>query len=193
MAEAGFSGEPRALWLTSSGRDRTMLILEDFWFRDRRGKQWDALAGTIVDGASIPKPLWSTVGSPYTGDYRRASIVHDVACVEAGGNAAMRRAADRMFYEACRIGGCSIFEATILYIGVRIGALTAVAPTWRRAVEEGEGPSISRTPAQDRLETDFRIAAQMVTELPETDDAAEIEARTDAALSSITAMELAGL
>lgn len=190
---ATFSGEPNAVWLTSPGRDRTMRILEDFWFRDRSGKVWEAPAGTVVDGASIPKPLWSTVGSPYTGDYRRASIVHDLACVLAEGSSAKRRAADRMFYEACRAGGCSPFEATILYIGVRIGALASLVPVWRRAVEAEGRPEIARTPAAARLEADFQIAAELVTGQGTADDPAEIEARTDAALSTVSALDLAGL
>ena len=64
----------------------------------------------MVNSASIPAPLWSTVGSPYTGPYRRASIVHDVACAAADHAAdprTARPAADHMFYQACLAGGCS--------------------------------------------------------------------------------------
>ncbi|MBC2662836.1 DUF1353 domain-containing protein [Novosphingobium flavum] len=189
---AAFSGEPKAVWLTNSGRDRTMRIVEDFWFRDRSGKVWEAPAGTVVDGASIPKPLWSTVGSPYTGDYRRASIVHDLACVLAQGSNTDRRTADRMFYEACRAGGCSAFEATILYIGVRIGALAYLVPAWRRAMEPEIRPAIHRTPSQARLEADFQIAAELVTGEGEVDDPIEIETRTDVALSAVSALDLVG-
>ncbi len=188
---AEFSGEPVACWLTTAGHDRQMRIIDYFWFRDRSGRVWDAPAETIVDGASIPKPLWSTVGSPYTGDYRRASIVHDVACVLADGDSAARRAADRMFYEACRAGGCSRFESIILYIGVRIGALAPLVPVWRRALEHN-GPTIHVAPTQARLAVDFQMAAEIVTVQVETDDPSEVEARTDAALSAISAMDLIG-
>jgi hypothetical protein len=34
-------------------------------------------AGLWTDGASIPKILWSFIGSPLTGRYVRATIVHD--------------------------------------------------------------------------------------------------------------------
>ena len=37
------------------------------------------------------------------GDYRRASIVHDVAFVEAAQDEAKHRAADRMFYHAAEM------------------------------------------------------------------------------------------
>jgi hypothetical protein len=39
--------------------------------------QIQVLPGLWTDGASIPKVLWSIVGSPLTGKYVRASIVHD--------------------------------------------------------------------------------------------------------------------
>ncbi len=80
MAHGRFSGEPDARWLSDKhGADRTMKLLTAFWFRDPKKKQWDAPAGSVVDGASIPRALWSIVGSPYTGCYRRGSIVHDVS------------------------------------------------------------------------------------------------------------------
>lgn len=31
----------------------------------------------ITDGASIPKICWSLIGSPFTGKYKRAALVHD--------------------------------------------------------------------------------------------------------------------
>src|SRR5690242_16049686 len=107
MNEGTFSGEPRTLWLTQDGEDRDMRLLERFTFTDPSGTLWDAPVDSVIDGASIPRALWTLVGSPYTGDYRRASIVHDVACDRAGTDMQKRRAADRMFYHACRAGGCS--------------------------------------------------------------------------------------
>jgi hypothetical protein len=115
-----FSGNPKTEWLTNStGPDRDMRMLEDFWYIDPNGKTWKAPAGSVINGASIPRPLWSTVGSPYTDDYRCASVVHDVAC---GDPAIPREEADKMFYFACLAGGCSTFQAKLLYAGVRVGA-----------------------------------------------------------------------
>src|SRR4026209_2946877 len=128
MTHGKFSANPQATWLTERGQDRRMKLLQDFIFTDPDGKEWLTPKGYSVDGASIPRPLRSLVGSPYTGDYRRASIVHDKACEDARGNAGARRAADRMFFHACRAGGCSIAEAILLYIGVRIGALRQMVP-----------------------------------------------------------------
>jgi hypothetical protein len=187
-----FSGDPEALWLvdTDLDEDRRMRLLKEFWFKDPRGKKWKAPLGYSVDGASIPRALWSLIGSPYTGDYRRASVVHDKACDDANDDSSARRLADKMFYHACREGGCSIFEATLLYIGVRIGAMTRFVPTWSSAVAADVGPRMVRTPAEDRLEADFRVAAALVLRRGETDNPSELEKRTDDALSFATGIDL---
>lgn len=124
-----FSGNPKTEWLVdANGADRDMQLLEDFWFIDPDNKKWFAPAKSVIDGASIPRPLWSAVGSPYTDDYRRASIVHDVACNDPN---VKREDADAMFYHACLSGGCSFLQAKLLYAGVRIGAWAgaSLAPT----------------------------------------------------------------
>jgi len=115
-----FSGNPKTEWLVDEfGADRDMKLLEEFSYTDPNGKKWIAPIGSHINGASIPRPLWSTVGSPYTDDYRRASIIHDVACDDPEVN---RKDADVMFYYACLAGGCSLAQAKLLYAGVRIGA-----------------------------------------------------------------------
>jgi hypothetical protein len=190
-----FSGDPKAIWLTEADvPDRRMKLLEDFSFTDPEGKKWSAEKDYAVDGASIPRALWTLVGSPYTGDYRRASVVHDKACDEAGSDKSKRRAADRMFYHACRAGGCSIQEAILLYLGVRIGALATHVPAWRAAVapQVMVTQRLVRPAPEDRLEADFRMAASRVFEEPETDDPIEIERRADEALSSVSGIDLRG-
>jgi len=158
-----------------------MQMLADFSFTDPAGAVWLTPKKYIVDGASIPRALWTLVGSPYTGDYRRASIVHDKACDDASGNTTARRKADRMFYHACRAGGCSIQEATLLYIGVIMGGVWPLVPAWSPAMAAPEGPLYEKTPTDQRIEADFRLIAQQVLAQPESDDPVEIEARTDRA------------
>lgn len=120
-----FSKSPITEWLTTpDGEDRNMKMVEDFSYTDPEGRVWSAKKGSVINGASIPRPLWSTVGSPYTDDYRRASIVHDVACDDPN---VVRKEADVMFYFACRAGGCGAVQARILYAGVRIGAWTSAS------------------------------------------------------------------
>lgn len=115
-----FSGNPKTEWLEDPAKpDRNMKLIEDFWYDDPENRRWLAPKDSVINGASIPRPLWATVGSPYTDDSRRASIVHDVACNDKKIN---RKDADRMFYFACLAGGCSESQAKILYAGVRVGA-----------------------------------------------------------------------
>lgn len=122
MSNGQFSGNPRTEWLSDQGGDRDMRVLEAFWYTDPQGRRWDAPAGTVINGASIPRTLWSSVGSPYTGDYRRAALVHDAV---VGAEGIGRADADTMFYFACLCGGCSALQAKLLYAGVRLGAWAA--------------------------------------------------------------------
>jgi Protein of unknown function (DUF1353) len=193
MSHGTFSGEPETRWLTETDEeDRRMKLLAPFSFVDPDGKEWDTPVDYSVDGASIPRAVWTLVGSPYTGDYRRASVVHDKACDDAG-NPEARREADRMFYHACRAGGCSINQATLLYIGVRFGAWTPLVAAWRdietRDLDESR---LTITAVEQRIQADFRLAAERVLSDGETDDPHEIERRTDAALSAITNIDLRG-
>jgi hypothetical protein len=186
MIEPKFSEDPRTVWLTEAGPDRGMRLIDAFWFDDMAGKRWSAPAGTRVDGASIPRPLWALVGSPYTGEYRRASIVHDVACIAAGGDPALRRAADKMFFRACRTGGCSRWDAMVLYVGVRIGAGLSF-----QELEDRRTVRIQRDAIDRRVEEDFRSACEFVLRQGETDDADALEERTDAALEAVALSRLA--
>lgn len=68
---------PRFEWLPDG---RTMLLLNTLTYVDPKGVEWIAPEGSLVDGASIPRALWTLSGSPFVGKYRVASIVHDVYC-----------------------------------------------------------------------------------------------------------------
>src|SRR5947207_3005769 len=72
-----FIGDVEAKWLVENGQDRRMELLHEFSYIDTSGKRWTAPNGWIIDGASIPRFLWTLVGSPFTGSYRRASVIHD--------------------------------------------------------------------------------------------------------------------
>ena len=191
---ASFSGDPKTVWIANPrNNDRKMGLIEEFWFLDRAGERWTAEAGYEIDGATIPRALWTLVGSPYTGQYRRASVVHDKACDEAVGNPARRRAADRMFYEACRAGGCSWFEAAVLYAGVRVGGLWAELTPQLAASAELEGARISHAPNEQAIVADYQYMADQITRLGETDDPATIEQRADAAEAKLREARFAGL
>lgn len=118
-----FIGEVITKWLVEDGEDRLMQVLNDFSYEDPATKIWTTPAGWKVDGASIPRALWPIVGSPFTGDYRRASVVHDHYCdVRTEPSDAVHL----MFYYACRADGVGLFNANTLYYGILAGG-----PSWQ--------------------------------------------------------------
>jgi len=101
-----------------------MELLEEFGSVDPAGLDWPVPARTQVDGASIPQPLWSLIGSPFTGLYRDASVVHDYYCdvrVRAW------RAMHRVFYDAMITSGVSTARAKLMYAAVYYGG-----PRWTK-------------------------------------------------------------
>lgn len=67
-------------WIFDWDGAREMELLSEFRYQDDDGQVWTAYRGEIVDGASIPKFFWKFIGSPLVGDYRNASVIHDVYC-----------------------------------------------------------------------------------------------------------------
>lgn len=180
-----FSGLPRTTWLTGPGGDRLMQLDGAFTFHDTRANRvWTARDQMRFDGATIPRSLWTIAGSPFTGDYRCAAIVHDQACYDHPKEGAERRAADRMFMRACLAGGCSWMQAKLFYLAVRIGSLRTMfdKSVDIMAVDEVwlDGPPLEQ--ARDRdifvdIARDLRAA-----------DKAEVEIDPDRAADEIDAM-----
>lgn len=107
-----FVGRVEAVWNEDG---RTMRLLQPLSYVDPAGRTWTAPAGSVIDGASIPRPFWSLIGGPFEGRYRNASVIHDAACQKR----------DRpwedvhlMFYHACRAGGVSEQKAKLMYLAV---------------------------------------------------------------------------
>jgi hypothetical protein len=111
-----FNGYVKAEWLEDGV---SMRLLCDFEYVEDDGYRWVATAGTVVNGASIPRPLWSIIGSPFTGRYRAPSVLHDALYQDPNGHSRMD--IDRMFRRACRDCGVGVVEAGILYLGIRLG------------------------------------------------------------------------
>ena len=114
-----FQGRVLAQWLDDG---RTMRLEEDFAFIDPHGIRWDAPAGSVVDGASIPSYLWSVIGGPFAGKYRNASVVHDVAC---GRQDRPWTDVHWMFHEAMLSAGVDPAKAQVMFAGVWAGG-----PRW---------------------------------------------------------------
>jgi len=107
-----FEGHVVARWEADG---RAMTLVEPFAYVDPRAARWEAAAGRLVDGASIPRAFWSFMGGPFAGEFRDASVVHDVACEDRD---RPWRAVHRMFYEACRCGGVAAVKAKTMYYAV---------------------------------------------------------------------------
>jgi Protein of unknown function (DUF1353) len=115
-----FIGEVFTCWLPRE--PRKMKLTQDFSFVDKRGVTWLAPAGSIIDGASIPRAFWHVIGSPFFGHYRRASVIHDVYCVT---KSRPHKQVHRMFYEAIKADGVGKYKAKAMYYALKIGA-----PKW---------------------------------------------------------------
>ncbi len=94
---------------------RQMRLLEDYVYIDGAAKRWLAPKPRVVDGASIPRFLWSFIGGPWEGTYRKASVVHDIECDD---EKEPWRAVHRMFFNAMRCSGVSETRAKIMYSAV---------------------------------------------------------------------------
>jgi len=117
MSDYGyFEGEVISKWLKNKGKDRDMELKAVFSYIDPDNKQWTAKIGDVVNGASIPPLLWGgLLGSPFVGDYRRATVLHDVACDKQTEPSA---AVHRMFYHAMLCDGVRQAKAYKIYKAV---------------------------------------------------------------------------
>ena len=179
----GFSGDPLTAWCSGGSGYRKMELCERFSFTDHE-REWVADKGRLIDGASIPRALWTAVGAPYVGRYRRPSIIHDIACEDAESEAD-RRAADRMFYRACRSEGLARVESAILYCGVRFGAWMSGGhfrgeSSLPRLTEDLSDQQQQRT--FEELAQSVVVNADRLSVYPENEEAIVLEQAFDASL-----------
>lgn len=73
-------------------------------------------AGYEMDGANVPRVLWSVFGNPMSGDVLPAAALHD-ALYES--ELVSREQADDWFHEAMLDNGVRWFKALTFYAGVR--------------------------------------------------------------------------
>jgi hypothetical protein len=93
----------------------TATLLKDFCFWDGH-EVWIAPKDLITDGASIPRLLWGPVGSPFTGPYRRAAILHDAYYADHRKHSFEQ--VNLMFYLGMIADGDSPRHAKFMYAGV---------------------------------------------------------------------------
>lgn len=118
-----FSGEPSLKVKSNEPSRPTFILLEEFSFKDPNGLVWTTPKEWEVDGATIPRAAWSFVGGPLSGNYLKASVIHDRYC-----DTKSRTAHDthRNFYYGMRASGVSKKKADIMYLAVR-----TFGPSWK--------------------------------------------------------------
>lgn len=134
-----FMGRVQAEWLEDG---INMKLLGPLTYIDPGGGEWSAPSGFVTDGASIPWFLWSIVGSPYTGTYRDAAVIHDFAFRQKDRPWELVHLA---FYNAMRASGVNPILARMIY-----GAVYHYCKRW--------GPTVRvRTGSDDQQlkEADF--------------------------------------
>lgn len=144
VAFGRFEGDIVSSW---DGDGRNMTLRETFAYVDSQNRRWMAPAGSVVNGASIPVAFWSLVGGPFEGQYRNASVVHDVGCAEM---TATWEDVHRMFYEACRCGGVDETKAKMLYY-----AVYHFGPRWQ---------PVTTTRVETRTNAAGQVVQEQVTE-----------------------------
>lgn len=116
-----FKGNVTTQWIVRANEtDLDMKLLEDFTFVDSKGTEWTAPATYELNGANIPRPLWSFIGSPFYGDYRRASVVHDYYCEDVRKRNYRADDVHRIFYEGMLVDGVWGPKAWLMDFVVRL-------------------------------------------------------------------------
>jgi hypothetical protein len=113
-----FSGKPTITQVDA----QLWELREEISFVDKQGGVWKAPIGYRTDGASIPWPFWSIIGSPFTGNYVRAAIIHDVYCDL---KSRAWKTVHSTFYYAMVADNVPILQAKVMYY-----AVAAFGPRW---------------------------------------------------------------
>lgn len=111
-----YSGPIIAQFLVEDGEDYRIRLLQPLTFTDIQlagAPEVTAPAGLVVDGASIPSAAWPLLGAPLTGDFRRASVIHDYECNQ---RAIPSHLVHERFYRAMRADGVGWFRARLMYL-----------------------------------------------------------------------------
>jgi hypothetical protein len=107
-----FEGRVVVEWLDNAFVP-SMRTVEDFGFRQAKGKLWTVARGQVFDGKGMPPLLSDVAGPPYEGRFRKSAMVYE--------SATQRRTekwdeAQRMFFEAAVAEGVAPRDAKVLYL-----------------------------------------------------------------------------
>lgn len=162
-----FTDGPLVTWTADGER---VILQEDFTYVDTAHQRWTTTKGTVSDGASIPRGVWTLVGSPLKGGYVRAALIHDAYCVS---RSEPWEEVHAMFYWACRAGGCEKAHAKILYY-----AVYHFGPRWRIFQQSGSevtpGPRNMALSNPDDARCIERVERFILSRDPSLEDMREI-------------------
>ncbi|MGA0532768.1 DUF1353 domain-containing protein [Hansschlegelia sp. KR7-227] len=119
---------------------RECILRHPLRFIDAAKRIWQANAGDVTDGASIPEWAQRIIGGPWDLSYLKAAVLHDHYCTKKEFS---WRETHLMFYEALINLGVNEYKAKLMYYSVYLGGprwLDVVGPTC------GEG---TKTPCGD--------------------------------------------
>jgi len=110
--QGGFEGRVVVEWLDDAFVP-SVRTLEDYGFRQAKGKFWQVARGQVFDGRGMPPLFYDLVGQPYGGNFRKASIVYESATQRM---TEKWDEAQRMFFEAAVAEGVAVPEAKVMYL-----------------------------------------------------------------------------
>ena len=96
--------------------ENVYILLEDVVV-ESLGYKTTVKAGFDFDGASIPKWLWSIYGSPLTGNYVVASLIHDGLYAS---QKVSKRLSDKIFLDIMKQSSVGYIKRTSMYLAVKL-------------------------------------------------------------------------
>lgn len=98
-------------------------LIRSFIYISKLGGKIEAPIDFVSDGASIPRFAWIIVGSPWSGVFPYAAVIHDFLYSKLGkldNKTYTRYQCDKIFLEAMRVLGVSWWKRRIMYRAVRM-------------------------------------------------------------------------
>lgn len=92
-------------------------VLNDFRYHSPKYMTITVPKGFVSDGASIPSVLWGIIGSPWSGRFPSAAIIHDYLYFS---QRFTRAQSDEIFLEGMQLLGVNLFKRRLMFAAVRV-------------------------------------------------------------------------
>jgi Protein of unknown function (DUF1353) len=121
VSNAQFVGKLELMPINCESTGKCTLVY-DFSFIDPMKVGWQANAGLVTDGASIPFWAKPIIGDSFEKDFIKAAVIHDWYCDRS---VRAWTQTHRVFYDALLASGVDSVKAKIMYYAVLVGG-----PKW---------------------------------------------------------------